>query len=149
VRTSRSDISIAASTIHAFRGELASWIRDERAGDGMPTHGVPLSEVGEPLQAFFRTSDSGGNVAEGERELALGSPLLTVIGAQALANVLLTACALDLSASFLNQPIQVPSHRPLVAESIGCGGHPQLLLRLGYGPPARPTARRTLQDLVL
>ena len=100
-------------------------------------------------------------MAEGERELALGSPLLTVIGSQAddsrawlavgqaLASVLLTACALDLSASFLNQPIQVPSHRPLVAEAIGRGGHPQLLLRLGYGPPARPTPRRALHDLLL
>ena len=132
----------------AFRGELASWIRDPEAGDGMLSHGVPSSAVGESLQAFFRTFDAGGQVAQDERELALGSPLLAVLGTedddgsawlasgQALAKVLLTATAAGVSASFLNQPIQVPSQRPLVAQAIGRSGYPQLVLRLGYGPPA-------------
>ena len=87
---------------NAFRGELASWIRDEESSDGMPTHGVPLSQVGEPLQTFFRAFDSGGKVAESERELALGaddSRAWLAVG-QALASVLLTACVLNLSASF-------------------------------------------------
>jgi Nitroreductase family len=146
---------------HAFRGELASWIRAPGAGDGMTSHGVPLSEVGDSLQAFFRTFDSGGQVAQDERQLALGSPLLVVLGSQAddsrawlssgqaLARVLLTATAAGLSASFLNQPIQVPSHRPLVAEAIGRSGHPQQLLRLGIGPPATPTPRRPLEAVLI
>lgn len=68
---------------------------------------------------------------------------------QALARILLTATAAGLSASFLNQPIQLPSHRPLVAEAIGRSGYPQQLLRLGYGPPVTPTPRRPLEDVLL
>lgn len=145
----------------AFRGELASWIRAADAGDGLPSHGVPLAEVSGSLQDFFRTFESGGQVARDERQLALGSPLLLVLGSQAdegrawlasgqaLARVLLTATAAGLSASFLNQPIQVPSHRPLVAEAIARSGYPQQLLRLGYGPPAAPTPRRPLEDVLV
>jgi Nitroreductase family len=145
----------------AFRGEMASWIRAPDAGDGMPSHGVPLAEVSDSLQDFFRTFESGGQVARDERQLALGSPLLLVLGSraddsrawlgsgQALARVLLTATAAGLSASFLNQPIQLPSHRPLVAEAIGRSGYPQQLLRVGYGPPVTPTPRRPLEDVLL
>jgi hypothetical protein len=144
-----------------FREELASWIRDPEAGDGMPSHGVPLSEVGDSLQAFLRSFDAGAQVARDEQTLALGSPLLVMLGTddddsrawlasgQALAAVLLTASAAGLSASFLNQPLQVPSQRPLVGEAIGREGHPQLLLRLGYGPPTEPTPRRRLDAVLL
>jgi hypothetical protein len=69
---------------------------------------VPLAEVSDSLQDFFRTFDSGGQVARDERQLALGSPLLLVLGSQAddrrawlgsgqaLARVLLTATAAGL-----------------------------------------------------
>ena len=65
----------------AFVGELASWVRDPAADDGMPTHGVPLAEVGAPhASAFLRTFEAAAGAAETEAQLAAGSPLLAVLG---------------------------------------------------------------------
>ena len=118
----------------AFVGELASWVRDPAAEDGMPTHGVPLDEVGAPhASAFLRTFEAAAGAAATEAELTAGSPLLAVLGTteddeaawlrcgEALGHVLLRACAEGLSASFLNQPIEVASLRPQVAPAIGHG----------------------------
>lgn len=145
----------------AFRGELASWIRAAEADDGMPTHGVPADQAGERAEVLpLRTFETGTEQATSDRDLANGSPLLVVLGTdsdderawlacgQALAHVLLRLTADGLAASFLNQPIEVASLRPLVAEALGRTGHADVLLRVGYAPPAPPTGRRALNDVV-
>jgi nitroreductase len=146
----------------AFRGELASWVRDPDAEDGLLTHGVALAEAGERADVLpVRTFEHGGGVAATDRKLAEGSPLLAVIGTdsdderswmaagQALGHVLLQACAEGLSASFLNQPIEVAHLRPLVAEAVGHSGHAHLLLRIGHGVKAAASARRPVDDVIV
>jgi len=55
----------------------------------------------------------------------------------------------DVWASFLNQPIEVPQLRPRLASIIGRVGFPQILLRLGFGPEAKPTPRRSAQEVII
>ncbi|NOT28866.1 MAG: nitroreductase, partial [Planctomycetes bacterium] len=66
---------------------------------------------------------------------------------QALARILLLAQVEGVSASFLNQPIEVPELRSRVRELTGRSGHAQLLLRMGYGPELRPTPRRPVEEV--
>jgi hypothetical protein len=53
-----------------------------------------------------------------------------------------------LAASFLNQPVEVSRLRPAVARLAGRGGHAQLVLRMGYGPPVQATPRRSVRDVL-
>jgi hypothetical protein len=147
-----------------FRRELASWIHANRSGsrDGMPgfAHGVGdlASEVG-PL--IIRTFDIGGGKAARDRQLALGSPALAVLwteedgtrhwleAGQGLAATLLSLQADGVCASYLNQAVEVPELRGRVRTLLGREGAPQLVLRLGYGRPTRPTPRRRVEEVLL
>lgn len=93
-----------------------------------------------------------------ERQVPLEHPLLAVLttpgdrpldwlrAGQALQRVLLVATAQGLSASFLNQPLDLrdmrhrrnPHHRR---------GHPQMIIRLGYGPYVARPPRRPASEL--
>jgi hypothetical protein len=96
-----------------------------------------------------------------DARLAASSPLLAVLGTQrdlpaawlvagqALQHLLLRAAIDGISASFFNQPIEVQSLRPNLADVAGGMPYPQILLRVGYAPPARPTPRRPLEDMLL
>ncbi|HEX9102844.1 MAG TPA: nitroreductase, partial [Polyangia bacterium] len=90
----------------AFRRELASWIRtsDDDSGDGMPAEALGLSDLSaRVVPLILRRFDIGGGHAARDHELAVGSPLLAVLGSdgnrevdwvnagQALAHVLLRA----------------------------------------------------------
>lgn len=146
----------------AFRRELAAWLEPNRSDrpDGIPGyahgHGDLRAYVG-PL--IVRTFDWGDGQAARDRQLAEGSPVLLVLGTdrddppahlaagEALDRVLLTATAYDLSASYLNQPIETPALREAVAGLAGAA-YPQVILRLGYGPPVPPTPRRPASDVL-
>ncbi len=147
-----------------FRRELVAWARTTRMQrqDGIPTYALNLggltTQVG--LRAG-RTFDLGNGQAANDRQLAMGSPALVVLGThvdtvydwliagQALARVLLHARSQGVWASFLNQPIEVPEVRPMLHNVIERAGFPQLLLRLGYGPDIPPTPRRRLSEVLL
>lgn len=147
-----------------FRRELAAWVHANRSAtrDGMPGYalgsGDLVSQV-EPL--IIRTFDVGDGRAARDRQLALGSPALAVLwteedsvrawlrAGQALAGFLLSLGADGVSASYLNQPIEVPELRDKVRTQLGREGAPQLILRLGYGRDCRPTPRRPVQDVFL
>jgi iron-sulfur cluster repair protein YtfE (RIC family) len=146
-----------------FRRELAAWVHGDHdnSRDGMAGHavGIPrlLSSVA-PLA--IRTFDLGKGVAAHDEKLVEATPLLAVLGTdgdttrerlaagQALSRVLLRAGQDEISASFLNQPIEVAELRPRVAELVGGSGTPQLGLRFGYGPKARPTPRRPVREIL-
>jgi nitroreductase len=147
-----------------FRRELAAWMHPNRtkSHDGMPGYAFGFGEfmsLTSPL--VMRTFDMGGGRAARDRQLAEGSPVLAVLGTQAdasvewlsagqaLGRVLLRARAEGIDASYLNQPIEVPELRPRLHDTIGAGGLPQLLFRMGYGPEAKPTPRRTVAEVVL
>ena len=63
--------------------------------------------------------------------------------------MLLWAQAEGVSASFLNQPIEVPELRPRLRDVIGKTSFPQLLMRIGYGPEVKPTPRRTVEEVLI
>ena len=147
-----------------FRQELSEWLHRNTSAsrDGMPGYAFGVGDLASTLgPLLIRTFDLGERQAAKDRSLALKSPLLGVVGTdrdgvrpwigagRALARVLLRATAAGLSASFLNQPIEVPELRPRLATAIGYPGLPQLLLRFGIAPPVRPTPRRPLDAVVV
>ncbi|HET8651750.1 MAG TPA: hemerythrin domain-containing protein [Gaiellaceae bacterium] len=148
----------------AFRRELEAWVHGdrERTGDGMPAYDSRKSRLRATLSPLaMRTFDLGKGKAAHDEKLIEASPLLVVLGTagdttserlaagQALSRLLLRATQEGLAASFLNQPLEVSDLGPKVAELTGRAGVPQLVLRLGYGPEARPTPRRPVRDLVV
>lgn len=147
----------------AFRRELAAWMRPgwPVRPDGIPGYALGYNEIMSlPGPFAVRTFDMGDARAARDEELALGSPVLAVLSTpadtpgdwlaagMALARVLLHARAEEVSASFLNQPVEVPELRPALAMTLGIEGFPQLVLRLGYGPPAPPSPRRPLAEVL-
>lgn len=143
-----------------FRRELANWIHPRRREDGMPAYAtgmMPLLDFATPLAAsVVRTFDLGGGVAATHHRLVVGSPLIVCIATgsddreawlaagQALQRVLLVAAEAGLTASYLNQPIEVAGLREQLAALVGLGatGNPQLLLRVGRGPRVPHSPRR-------
>jgi hypothetical protein len=150
----------------SFRRELAAWIHSSRATtrDGIPGHayGVsPLLDFATPAYAFaMRTFDLGEGMAAHDRKLVEGSPVFAVLttdtdtpaawlsAGQALARVLLLACAQGVSASFLNQPLESDVLRPQFRDALALSGFPQIVLRLGYGNETKPTPRRDVRDVL-
>lgn len=147
-----------------FRRELAAWVRPNRSrsGDGIRGYGFGFGDLmshGGPL--VIRSFDLGDRQAATDRALVEGSPLLAVVGTdaegparwlaagEAMQRILLRSCAAGVSASFMNQPIEVDDLRSQLARAIGRDGFPQLLLRFGYGPPADPQPRRPVDEVLL
>ena len=147
-----------------FRRELASWIHPRRGADGMPAYAAgvgALLDVAAPIAAsILRTFDLGGGIAATRHKLVVGSPLLLCLATgaddgqawlaagMALERVLLTGVNEDLSASYLNQPIEVPALREQLRTLLGLDATPQLLLRLGHGPAVEHSPRRPLAEVV-
>lgn len=149
-----------------FRRELASWIRPHSNAWPENEDGIPAVALGMPgliAEAgpfLVRTFDTGALFAARDRQLAINSPLLIVLGTeeetplawlqtgQALSQLLLAMTAEGVVASFLNAPVEVAELRPRVAEILGRNGYPQLILRLGYSEPAEPTPRRSLHTVI-
>ena len=140
-----------------WRGELALWMHPSRDGDGLtvPWLAAPIA------QAVVRRFDMGKGVAAKDEELLLGSPWLTVLSTaaddpmawiqagQALQRALLLACQHGLQASYLNQPVEIPSLRVRLRELLDTDEHPQLLIRWGYPTENLPPAVRRPVDSVL
>ncbi|HTR21662.1 MAG TPA: hypothetical protein VMH88_12475 [Gemmatimonadales bacterium] len=146
-----------------FRRELAAWMRPNhpKPTDGIPGYALGWSDImaaAGPL--VVRTFDVGSGAAAKNRELAEGSPMLALIGTdhdtpkdwlaagQALARVLLRAQVDGVSASFLNQPIEVEEFRLRLQVVVGRLGFPQVLLRLGYGEVIKASPRRPPADVL-
>ncbi|MDN7673111.1 nitroreductase family protein [Burkholderia oklahomensis] len=147
-----------------FRRELANWVHPRRRDDGMPAFaaGVPaLLDFATPVVAsVIRTFDLGGGMAAMHHKLVDGSPLVVGISTasddrdawvatgQALERVLLVATAAGLTASYLNQPIEIDVLRERLRPLLHVDAHPQLLLRIGRGPVVPHAPRRPLMDVV-
>ncbi len=149
----------------AFRAELGRWLTPfgSRRHDGIP---FVEKEYGSALPfAKLRALHSpslAGDFAQLEEERALASPAIVVLGTrgddiadwlacgQALEAVLLRATALGLSASFLNQVLEIPELRARVADIVPGIGYPQMVLRIGVtAEPVRHAApRRDIADVL-
>ncbi len=146
-----------------FRRELAAWIHPSRnvSQDGMPAYANTITDVTDSGSAFvIRTFELGDMQANLDYHIAMGSPVLAVLATAddtpadwikvgaALSRMLLRGQVDGLYASYLNQPVEVPTLRPQVQEMIG-EAIPQLILRLGYGPDTKPTPRRAVASVML
>lgn len=142
----------------SWRRELAQWMHPRRSGDGLslPWLAVPVAQI------VVRSFDMGGGVGAKDTELAEASPLLGLLctttdepsdhlaAGLALQRLLLSATAVGLQASYLNQPVEVPELRGRLADLGGNRGVPQVLLRLGH--PEEDLAaspRRALPDVMI
>ncbi len=146
-----------------FRRELAAWVHSNRSHshDGMPGYAHGRGDLMSMLESFvIRTFDLGKGVGAKDKDLAEHSPVLAVLGTsgdgaadwlragQALEHVLLLATSAGVSASFLNQPIEVETLRPRLAKAIDRTGFPQVILRIGHGPEVKPTPRRAVKEVL-
>ncbi len=148
-----------------FRRELACWIHPKRSSDGIPVDAAgvaALLNLAVPIAASaIRTFDVGEGMVAIHEKLLAGSPLLLLIATgsdnreawlaagQALERLLLTATTLGLSASYLNQPIEIAPLRERLRKVAGLDAMPQLLLRIGYGSEVIERApRRPLSDVL-
>lgn len=150
----------------AFRAELAHWIRSAKVEthDGIPCHAQNMPTVldfAAPLVSrIIRTFDMGDFTAARDTDFAKASAVLAVLSTPgdtpadwlaagvSLEHVLLAARAAGVWTSFLNQPIEVPELRSMLCEVTGCRGHPQILLRMGYGRECEPTPRRGVDEVL-
>lgn len=143
----------------SFRQELAKWVNPSRYGnpDGIPAKSIGFdapSNYVAPL--LIRTFDLGEEKARLDESILRSSaalfiistgfdrPLDWVTAGEALGAALLTAESLGVNASYLNQPCEIDELRRRLAELGSVQGHPQLVLRFGYGLPVPPTPRRPL-----
>ncbi len=144
-----------------FRLELAAWTGPGRqvADRGGPSRPQGPAGSGGLMRRLLhleeRTSHDEVNrrLDEQTRTLILLSsrddgPRDWLDAGRAMQRLLLRATANGLVASFLSQPVEVPDLRRRLRREVGESGHPQLLLRVGHGPPPRPSPRRPV-DLVL
>ena len=142
----------------SWRRELAAWMHPRRRGDGLTVPGL----VAPIAQMVVRTFDMGNGVGAKDKQLADESPVLAVLGTdgdgegdwlnagQALERVLLNAYKNGLQASYLNQPIEVPSLRSKLQHILGHSGFPQILLRIGFPEDELPAApRRNLDEVII
>jgi uncharacterized protein (DUF1778 family) len=165
-RTAVADLIAEADRLQMadkrFRRELAAWLRPNWSdrSDGIPGFALGLGDVmsaAGPL--VVRTFDVGRGQAARDQELAVGSPMLALLGTardtkaewlaagQGLARVLLRARVDGVSASFLNQPVEVGELRLRLLNLAGRAGFPQILLRFGYGRETPATPRRPLDEV--
>ncbi|MFL6130254.1 MAG: Acg family FMN-binding oxidoreductase [Mycobacteriales bacterium] len=151
----------------AVQAELARWRREEpSAVDGIPTAALPalptaLRGSDIPLRDFDPVQGDRDPADPQHLPLPAERPDLVVLGTrydgptswlhagQATARVLLRATTMDLVASPLTQVLDIPWTRQRLRTELRLGGHPQLVLRLGYGRIDGPRSPRRGVEEVL
>jgi nitroreductase len=132
----------------SFQRELLAWTGVDRA-DGVPSSARGPRPVGGSLLVPRQYPPESTVEREFEQDPFVA--MLTTHGdaprdhleaGAAMQRVLLTATVLGLSTSFLSQPVEVPSTRAALRTLLDGTGHPQTVLRTGYGHPAARTPRR-------
>jgi nitroreductase len=147
----------------AYIDELRKWTHRGDKGDGIPASAVPLTaprERGSNYRLRDFVADREPDADSPHEPPPVERPLVAVLGTtdddvrswiaagQALGRLLLTATAHGVTASPLTQALEIPSTRARLASELGVMGHPQMLLRLGYGSSGAPTPRRPIEDVL-
>jgi len=146
-----------------WRAELASWTRPNGTGrrDGMPGYARGMSDLAAVVHPLLvRFTNLARAEAESDRRRALGTRALLVLSTprdgkaewlaagEALQRTLLRATAAGLTASYLDQPIEVADLRACLREAVGESGIPQIMVRIGYGLDVPPTPRRPVGEVL-
>jgi hypothetical protein len=147
-----------------FRLELSGWLHPDAAPacDGIPNSAQGADDLllyANPL--VLGALDMGAGQAARDQETVARSPVLAVLSTngdetrdwllagQALARMLLRASTEGVSASFLNQAIELPDLRQRLCALFGSHHYPQICLRLGFGDQTKPTPRRELEEVII
>ncbi|MFI5013368.1 MAG: Acg family FMN-binding oxidoreductase [Hyphomicrobiales bacterium] len=148
----------------SFRRELSAWMHSRHgfSRDGMSLASMGVPDLLTPISALaIRTFDMGEGRAAASQDIANGAPVLAILATdrddpedwllagQALSRVLLIATVAGVTSGYLDQPIELPLLRQRLADTMTPPAIPQLLLRLGYGPPIAPAARRSVEDALM
>ncbi|MFF1351863.1 Acg family FMN-binding oxidoreductase [Streptomyces sp. NPDC058322] len=141
--------------------EQRYWTRDTRveaAVDGVPDYAFgPTDASGRSINRDFAGTDVVPGRAhalfEDRPQLALlrtvrDRPVNWLCAGQALERVLLTAVRHGLVASFATQPLEWPELRHLLRDPALGAGHPQMIVRLGYGPEGPCAPRRPVSEVL-
>jgi hypothetical protein len=146
-----------------WRAELSAWTRLNGSArrDGMPAGAHGLSDLAALLQPVVqRLRNPARMEAERDRRRARTTRALLVLSTsrdgkeewvaagEALQRILLRATAAGLTASYLNQAIEVPELRARLRDAIGEAGVPQVMIRLGYGFEVPPVPRRRVDEVL-
>lgn len=141
----------------AYLAELARWVSAERRDDGIPAEALgPRSSVGrDPVRDFAPSRPVPVRYADFEY-----APKLAVLSAradsvpswiaagQALERVWLTATCLGIALCPLTQPLET-ADAWLVRDTRWGFDYPQMIMRVGYGPPVRTRSpRRAVCEVV-
>jgi hypothetical protein len=121
----------------------------------------PLEEVALTSPLIVRTFDIGKQRGAHNIDLVGASPVIAILSTsaddrsawldagRAMARAHLRASLAGLSVGFLNQAIEVSATRAQIGDILGGGAVPQLLLRIGYGPPVAAQPRRPLERFLI
>ncbi|NUW44220.1 nitroreductase family protein [Nonomuraea rhodomycinica] len=136
---------------HDYQAELAAWTTPGPRHDGLPPYVRGPRPAGEPVPVRSFGRRAGSARFERHPQIAVlttpgDRPVDWLRAGQALQRMLLVATLHGVSASFLNQPLDLrdmrgrrdPRHRR---------GHPQMIIRLGYGPYVARAPRRPAREL--
>ena len=142
--------------------ELAAWRRT--SDEGVPVSALPTVppdrrastwvvrdfDAALPGHTAARPSAAEPPPAEHPTVVVLGSEGDTredwLRAGQALARVLLTATVAGVATQPLTQVLEVPVLRARMRHALGVVGHPQMLLRIGYGHAGPTTHRRPAEQ---
>ncbi|PRY50056.1 hypothetical protein LY71_10492 [Geodermatophilus tzadiensis] len=154
-----------------YLAELERWVRtDPAAVDGIPVGAVPGEDPATRpsnwlVRDFVVGSRPAGRVPGGDLDAPppdVERPTVVVLGTdgdgraswltagRALGRVLLEATVAGLAASPLTQALDWPATRTQLRSRLSLGGHPQMLLRLGYpsGDRSPSTNRRPVEEVL-
>ncbi len=146
-----------------WRAELSAWTRLTSSGrrDGMPAAAHGLSDAAAFLRPVLQwVRDPSRAEAERDQRRARTTRALLVLSTprdgkeewiaagEALQRILLRATAAGLTASYLNQAVEVPELRARLRDAVGEAGLPQVMIRLGYGLEVPPVPRRRVEEVL-
>ncbi len=138
--------------------ELSSWVHTRPEPDGIPVQAVgPRVASGAHGVRDFGPARVLAADAGGQYEVEPTIAVLSTYGdsrtdwlraGQALQRVLLEATLDGVQASFRNEPLEMLAHRWRVRDATTGFGHPQMVMRLGYGEPMVSAPRRSLDEVL-
>jgi len=143
----------------AYREELATWVHDGPAEDGIPRAALPEDpERGSSLR--LRDFELSGPAASGDEPPAAEHPAVVVVltdddtplswlqAGQAVGIILLRAAQEGVLAQPLAQVTDTVAFRLRLRHALGVLGTPQLALRMGYAIAGASTPRRGVDDVL-
>ena len=146
-----------------YRDELAAWThRPAGSRDGLPRAATP-SVAGRASTVRLRDFDvpeDDGVSGAADQPPAAEHPLTVVLGTEgdrivdwlhagaALMAMWLRATVAGVQGSPLGQVVDLDWSRSRLGLELGVVGHPQMVLRLGYGQPGPSTPRRPVSEVL-